>query len=119
MKIIIIYTLQTDGDYNLDNPKKFGCIKEDGYHYSGTVEIVSDKKSCCLMEAKNFLYKFLCDGLHVSYTHAWLLKDFYDLIESLVNKIGHYKPDESGKYICEKSIGGNYSGTNFEILIID
>lgn len=50
---------------------------------------------------------------------VWLIKDFYDLIESLVNKISHYKPDESGKYICEESIGGNYSGTNFEILIID
>ena len=44
MKIVIIYTLQTDGDYSLDNPKKFGCIKEDGYHYSGTVEIDGSKK---------------------------------------------------------------------------
>ena len=50
---------------------------------------------------------------------AWLLKDFYDLIESLVNKIGHYKPDEFGKYMCEESIGGNYSGTNFKILITE
>ena len=50
---------------------------------------------------------------------GWLLKDFYDLIESLVNKIGHYKPDEFGKYMCEESIGGNYSGTNFKILITE
>ena len=119
MKIVIIYTLCTDGDYRLDNPEEFGCIKGDGYHYTGSVEFTHAKKDRCLMEARNFLYKFLCDGLHVSYTHAWLLKDFYDLIESLVNKIGHYKPDESGKYICENSIGGNYSGTNFKILIIE
>lgn len=119
MKIVIIYTLYTDGDYRLDNPEEFGCIKEDSYHYSGSVEFVFDEKVRCLMEARNFLYKFLCDGLHVSYSHAWLLKDFYDLIESLVNKISHYEPNESGKYICEKSIGGNYSGTNFEILITE
>ena len=52
MKIVIIYTLQTDGDYSLDNPKKFGCIKEDVYHYSGTVEIVSDKKILLLDGSK-------------------------------------------------------------------
>lgn len=119
MRIVIIYTLQTDGDYRLDNPEEFGCIKEDDYNYSGSVEFAHDKKDRCLMEARDFLYKFLCDGIHISYTHAWLLKYFYNLIESLVNKIYDYEPNGSGKYICEESISGNYEGTDFEVLIIE
>lgn len=54
MKIIIIYTLQTDGDYRLDNPEEFGCIKEDDYNYSGAVEFAHDEKNRCLMEARDF-----------------------------------------------------------------
>lgn len=65
------------------------------------------------------IIQVLSGFLELLIANAWLLKDFYDLIESLVNKIGHYKPDESGKYMYEESIGGNYSGTNFKILIID
>ena len=121
MKINISYALCTDGDYKLNNAENFGCTGRnvevndfEYYNYVGSVEFVNEEKWRCKADAKNFLYKFLCDGLHVSYTHYWLLRDFYNLIESLVEVIDNY---ETGMSVSRKHISGNYMGTGIEVAI--
>ena len=68
----------------------------------------------CKNNAKDFLWKFLCNGLHFSYARPWLLKDFYKLIESLVDVINNF---EAGIFVTRKHISGNYDGTEFEVVI--
>lgn len=122
MKIKIEYTLYTDGDYCLENPDKFGCtgrdvISSDGwehYDYVGSVEFQDDEEWSCKMYAKDFLCKFLCDGIHVLYTHAYLIKDFYDMIESLEDAIDDHKNFPNTFYA---SMSGNYDGTEISVTI--
>ena len=68
----------------------------------------------CKSEAKNFLWRFLCNGIHISYTHPWLLKDFYDIMKSLENVINEYK---EGISVAKRHITGNYEGTEIKIEI--
>lgn len=98
MQINISYTLYTDGDYGLRNAEDFGCTNRDivvddfeYYDYVGSMEFKYEEEWRCKSEAKNFLWRFLCDGIHISYTHPWLLKDFYDIMESLENIINEYQ----------------------------
>lgn len=119
MKIRVSYGLCTDGDYSLRNPKRFGCIQrdveieEDFFDYVGTMDFESEKEWRCKHEVKIFLEKLLCDGFHISYTHYWLLEDFYNIIESLLNFI---KENNSGE-LCKK-LSGNYDGTYIKIKFI-
>ena len=122
MKINIIYSLYTDGDYSLKNPESFGCtgkdvkIDDDEYYdYIGSAEFASKDESC-KSDAISFLWRFLCDGIHVSYMHPWLLKNFYELIESLEDVINKF---ENGMSVTRKHIYGNYDGTEIEVVITD
>lgn len=121
MQINISYTLYTDDDYSLRNSKDFGCINQnvmidnsEYYDYIGFIEFKDEEEWKCKNEAKNFLWKFLCDGIHVSYTHPWLLKEFYDIIESLEEVIAKY---QNGVFITKRCITGNYEGTEIEVRI--
>lgn len=119
MKISIIYTLHTDGDYKLDNPEEFGCIGREVdddvfYDYIGLTEFENVDMLRCKNNAKDFLWKFLCNGLHFSYARPCLLKDFCKLIESLVDVINNF---EAGIFVTRKHISGNYDGTEFEVVI--
>lgn len=66
------------------------------------------------IKRKVFFGDFLCDGIRVSYTHPWLLKDFYDIIESLENVINEY---QGGISVAQRYITGNYEGTEIKIEI--
>lgn len=116
--IKILYTLCTDGDYCLRDTKKFGADKrndcmEDEYDYIGEVEFQdTDIKHTARTDAVIFLEEFLCDGLHIDSSHMWLIKDFYDIIEKLIDFI---KNNELG--VCMKSLSGNYEGTEFIVVI--
>lgn len=121
MQINISYTLYTDGDYSLRNAKEFGCTNRnvvidiyEYYDYKGSVEFSNEEDLCCKSEAKDFLWRFLCDGIHISYTHHWLLKDFYDIIESLECVIDEYK---DGISVTKRHLAGNYEGTEIKIEI--
>lgn len=118
MRIEISYTLCTDGDYGLRNAEDLGCANRDNYfeHYDyvGSMEFNYEEEWRCKSEAKSFLWKFLCDGIHVSYTHPWLLKDFYDIIEFLENVIDEY---QEGISVAKRHITGNYEGTEIKIEI--
>lgn len=120
MKIKIVYGFCTDGDYGLDNPESFHCIGKDVevndnyYDYIGQVDFESDEDWRCKLEAQCFLKKLLCSGLHISYTHHYILKDFYDLIDCLLKFIVKH---ESG--IIVKSLSGNYDGTFISVEYIN
>ena len=85
MKIRIRYYFCTDGDYSLKNPDDFGCtereveIDDEYFDYIGTIDFENEEAWRCKLDAKTFLEKLLCDGIHISYTHYWLMKDFYSL----------------------------------------
>lgn len=118
MKIKIAYQLYADGDYSLRNREEFGCtgfettVNGDEYFdYIGEMTFDNDDKYHCKSEAKTFLEKFLCDGLHVSYSHYWIIDDFYHAIEALIDFIND---NDSGSYV--KKLSENYSGTNFVIM---
>lgn len=121
MQINISYILYTDGDYSLRNAEELGCTNrnvvvdaDDYYDYVGSMEFKHEEEWRCKSEAKSFLWKFLCDGIHVSYTHSWLLKDFYDIMESLENVINEY---QGGISVVKRHITGNYEGTEIKIEI--
>ena len=119
MRIIIKYFLYTDGDYRLDNAEAFGCTGrevvdeyDDYFDYVGSAEFHNESDLDCKASAKDFLWKFLCDGIRVSYMHAWLLKDFYNIIEELVNQIDLF---DHGSARGRRSLNGNHSATRIEI----
>lgn len=118
MKIIIKYSLYTDGDYSLMDYNDFGCtdreieIDDEYFDYLGNAEFDNNEIWRCKHDSKNFLTKLLCDGIHVSYTHYYLIKYFYDVIESLIDFINK---NDSGE-IC-KSLSGNYEGTRISVEI--
>lgn len=123
MQIDINYTLRTDGDYKLNNEKDFGCtgievISDDFtyYDYIGSIKFENENAELCKKDAQNFLWRFLCDGICVSYTHHWLLKDFYELVESLDEFIEQF---ESGIAFFQKHISGNYEGTKIDVSITE
>lgn len=122
MKIEILYTLHTDGDYSLNNPEYFGCTNrnvkteyDDFYDYVGSKSFENKNKSTCCMYAKEFLEEFLCDGIHVSSSHYWLLKDFYNIIDFLMNAISKDFEENEREYIRELS--GNQTGTQIVVTI--
>ncbi len=78
----------------------------------GVVNLDNDETWRCKYDAKNFLTQLLCDGIHISYTHYWLMEDFYNIIESLINFIDK---NDSGE-IC-KNLSGNYEGTRIDVYI--
>lgn len=124
MKIIVKYTFYTDGDYALRNCEKFGCIEREAiikgeteddneyFDYIGIMVFENNENWRCKSEAKYFLTKLLCNGLEFSYTHHWLMKDFYNIIDYLVEKIEIGKPSVYNKYL-----GGNYEGTMIGVTI--
>lgn len=118
VKIRIKYSFYTDGDYCLRNYNNFGCtdreveIEEEYFDYLGYVEFDNNEIWRCKYNAKNFLTQLLCDGIDVSYTHYYLIRYFYDVIESLIEFINR---NDSGE-IC-KSLSGNYEGTRISVEI--
>lgn len=120
MRITINYALCTDGDYILNNPEEFGCIGQNvtkndiSYDYIGSKKFENENADHCKINARFFLQKFLCDGLRVSYTHSYLLKEFYEIIDALIDIIRDF---ENGMVKIRKHIYGNYDGTDFEIII--
>lgn len=118
MKIRIKYSFYTDGDYNLKNYDDFGCtdreveIEDEYFDYLGNAEFDNNEIWRCKHDAKNFLTQLLCDGIHISYTHYWLMEDFYNVVESLINFIDK---NNSGE-IC-KNLSGNYERTKINVYI--
>lgn len=122
MKIEIVYELHTDGDYSLDNPDYFGCtgrnVKteyDDFYDYIGSKTFEDKDETTCRILARNFLAKFLCDGIHVSYTHFWLLEYFYNMITCLMEEISKGFKEDKKQFFGE--ISGNQEGTKIIVTI--
>lgn len=116
MKVSISYELHTDGDFHLNNLDLLGCYHHDpdNHLYVGQHSIECSDLTTCRMGAGDFLQQFLCDGVHVGYTHYYLLAHFYNMIEELLTFLKH---NESGSHRVDLS--GNYSGTYISIRIED
>lgn len=113
MKIEISYGFQTDGDYSLKTPKKFGCIGEnEHFDFIGTKTFTNNETWRCKLEAKTFLEQLLCDGIHISHTHYWLMEDFYDIIDSLIDYI-----NQNDFGTSTRILSGNYSPTTIAVEI--
>lgn len=118
MNITIRYKLHPDKDFCLNNPEKFnGKFVDEIDSYVGKVSFDGAEPS---IEAKDFLERLLCDGIHVKPSCYYLLKKFCDIIDNLENFISNrnsfilIEPE-----IVEYSqfIGGNYEGTEFKVTI--
>ena len=112
--IAIDYKLYTDGDYRLDNCKKWGARwVDDDVDYIGHVEFSGDGMKTL---AVHFLWSMLCekDGLRIGTGHHWLLRDFYDIFEGLAAKI--YKLDCKNRKACGE-LSGNQEGTEFIVTL--
>lgn len=120
MKIRIIYTFYTDGDYSLRSPENFGCtgreveIDDEYFDYVGAMDFENEDVLKCKLDAKSFLEKLLCDGISISHTHYWLMKLFYNIIEELIDFINN---NNSG-LLC-KDISGNQDGTRIIVTFIE
>lgn len=118
MVITIEYKFYTDGDYGLRTPENFGCVGKDvemddiSYNYVGVMTFENEDEGRCKSEAKSFLAKLLCDGIHISYTHHYLMKSFYEKIEMLMSFIDRHNQGIS----CVK-IDGNQEGTEFIVYM--
>lgn len=129
MRIQIIYTLCTDGDFDLHDPDKYGCIEtdvttidDDHYDYMGTITFINDNPEVCKLHAINLLNSLLCDGLKMSdsqitnYRFKWLCHKFTKIISHMTYYISIH---ESGSKILKGTIGGNYDGTEIMVIITD
>lgn len=118
MKIRIKYYFYTDGDYSLRNVENFGCtgreveIEDEYFDYIGVTDFENEEVWRCKLEAKSFLEKLLCDGIHISYAHYYLIEDFYNIIESLIKFINE---NDSGEFY--RKLSGNYDGTMIGVEI--
>lgn len=119
MKIRVRYGFYTDGDYSLRNYEEFGCtgreveIEDEYFDYIGVMDFENEEVWRCKLGARNFLQKLLCDGIHISYTHYYLMEDFYNIIESLLNFINQ---NDTGEFY--KRLSGNYDGTYIRVEYI-
>ena len=86
------------------------------YDYIGSVEFIDKEDWICKDDAKDFLWEFLCDGIHISYTHYWLLEMFYKVMESLTEFIDSYK---SGTSVSKKYLQGNWRNTEIKVEITE
>ena len=120
MKIKILYTFYTDGDYELRTPKNFGVtgmaieINGDYFDYVGTLDFEEAEVWRCKNNAKEFLQKLLCDGIHVSYTHYWLMESFYDIITKLMHFI-----DRNDYGVRCGELCGNQTGTKIVVEFME
>ena len=116
MKIQIIYELCTDGDISLRKPEKFGCtgqnieVEDEYFDYIGNMTFENSNDFLCKEEAQNFLEKLLCDGVRVSHSHYYLIKDFYEIIDYLINFI-----NDNNEGLCCKELKGNWD--KIQILV--
>ena len=81
-----------------------------------TKEFIDKEDWICKDDAKDFLWEFLCDGIHISYTHYWLLEMFYKVMESLTEFIDSYK---SGTSVSKKYLQGNWRNTEIKVEITE
>lgn len=117
MKITIRYTLHPDKDFCLNNPEKFnGKFVDEIDSYVGKVSFDGAEPG---IEAKDFLERLLCDGIHVKPSCYYLLKRFCDIIDNLEDFISNRNSfiliEPEIEY--SQSIGGNYEGTGFKVTI--
>lgn len=119
MKIWISYGFCTDGDYSLRNLDILGCtekqvtIEDTVFDYIGVIYSENENESECKLKARTFLQKLLCDCIDISYTHYWLIKDFYIIIDSLIDFI-----DENNSGELYKEMDGNYNGTYIKVQFL-
>lgn len=106
MTILIQYTFRTDGDFSLNTPEEFECTTNDAPRYEGAKIVKADSLQSARIEATTFLKRLLCDGIHVSYTHEWLILDIYNIIQELISFIHSNTTGAHNVYLT-----GNYDGT--------
>ena len=112
--IKITYEFFTDGDFDLRTPEDHGCLLIDDCYFYGETSISVDNKMLERYKAKAFLHKLLCNGIKVLYTHYWLLKDFYSMIDTLTDFIDKFGP-ESDVRMLGQTLSGNYDGTYIKV----
>lgn len=118
MNITIRYKLHPDKDFCLNNPEKFnGEFVDEIDSYVGKVSFDGAEPS---IEAKDFLERLLCDGIHVKPSCYYLLKRFCNIIDNLedfISSRSSFILTEPEIFEYSQSIGGNYEGTEFKVTI--
>ena len=119
-KIKITYGFYTEGDYSLRNYENFACtgidteVNGEYYNYYGEKIFENEDKYKCKRDAKAFLSSMLCDGIHVVDAQYWILGQFFNKIDNLINFIQNNNENE---YI--ETIGKNYDETFIKVEFLD
>lgn len=124
--IRIKYKLYTDGDYVLRNHRMYGARHmHDSEEYDGEVCFDGGLMDAA-RKAVSFMWCMMCDGLHFSYTHPYLVREFYDMFKRLEDALWAWvkarEKDPSGhpcdQLRLEDYVSGNYDGTDFTITCV-
>ena len=115
MKIIVNWSLYTDGDFYLENRERYGGVPDEEYSdtYKGIRIFENKNKLSCMIEARDYLEKMLCD-MRVLSGHYYILKYLYDIFDPLICFVCACEPG----VLC-KELHGNYEGTRISIDILE
>ena len=111
LKIDIQWSLQTDGDYRLDNADLYDAYTS-YEHYSGSKVFISSNDDNTRYEAKSFLEELLCD-IRYNSSHYYIMKYILEMFENSMKFISNR--DNYGFNL--EYVGGNYDGTQIHIKI--
>ena len=118
MKIRIRGTLETDGDFRVDNCEKIGVEFDgyEGYKFDKVFDINSIENKLWALTPEDYLIK-IWYNIHIIDTHDYLIIDigrlFLEAIDALNGNISKLRQG------FHKAIYGNYEGTEIFIDIID
>ena len=115
MKIIVNWSLYTDGDFYLENRERYGGVPDEEYSdtYKGIRIFENKNKLSCMIEARDYLEEMLCD-MRVLSGHYYILKYLCDMFDPLIRFVCACEPG----VLC-KELHGNYEGTRISIDILE
>lgn len=126
MKIVVNVDFETDGDYSILKAKELEMTV--GFEDYSAVKIFClennptpkktgwEEDSWIKYQAKNFLEEILCN-IHVSGSHYYLIKDFYEMFDDGIKFISNYS--EGDGHIFSRYMSGNYEGTELKIYFFE
>lgn len=104
----------SDGDYKVESYKEIKAVKDkDDCHLTRINHTISNKnETTALLSVKEMLWNIICNCIRVGTAHHWLIKDFYDGIEDLNDRINGIVDFPQFTYNeCAWEMFGNYTGT--------
>lgn len=111
--LTLVCKFQTDGDYSVHSSDEIVISGEDE-HYMTTLQFSGANIVNAVRPAIGALWRILCEHIQVGWTHPYLLKDFYEMIETLEDELEELIHDpHNHPWVISESLAGNWYGTEF------